>query len=184
MTDDVVLLAQVPLFAKLPQTELQHLADNLVTRQYSPGDLVFQEGEKGDRLFIVRDGQIEILKSLGAEEERILAIRNTGEFVGEMSLFRKEGLRMASVRAASQTSLWVMSRQEFDDLLHRHPSLAYEMVSVLSSRLNYAHDAAIEDLRAKNRQLQEAYEELKTAHEQIDKMISVGRSHLGRRHYI
>jgi sigma-B regulation protein RsbU (phosphoserine phosphatase) len=167
LNNDVVLLAQVPLFTKLSLDELRHLASNLKTCQYSPGEIIFNEGDKGDHFYIVHEGQLEILKSLGSEDERVLALRNPGEFVGEMSLFRKDGLRMATARAASQTSLWVMSRQEFNDLLHRQPLLAYEMVNVLSARLTNAHNAAIKDLREKNRQLRQAYEELKAAQEQI-----------------
>lgn len=157
----------MPLFARLPQDELQHLAENLDTRQYSAGEVIFSEGDRGDHFFVVREGQLEILKALNAEDERLLALRNPGEFIGEMSLFRKDGLRMASARAAGQTKLWVMSRQEFNELLHRQPLLAYEMVSVLSNRLNNSHNAAIEELRAKNLQLQKAYEELKAAQEQV-----------------
>jgi serine phosphatase RsbU (regulator of sigma subunit) len=167
LTDDIALLAQVPLFTKLSQDELRHLADNLNSCQFSPGEIIFNEGDKGDLFYIVRDGQLEILKSLGTEDERVLALRHAGEFVGEMSLFMEGGLRMATARAAEQTSLWIMSRQDFNDLLHRQPLLAYEMVSVLSARLNNAHNAAIEDLRGKNRQLQQAYQQLKTAQKQL-----------------
>jgi serine phosphatase RsbU (regulator of sigma subunit) len=60
-----------------------------------------------------------------------------------------------------------MSHEAFDTLLHRQPSLAYEMVNVLGSRLTEAHDHTIHDLQIKNRELQQAYDELKAAQEQI-----------------
>lgn len=161
------LLAKVPFFADLPSAELHRLATNLETCQCAPGDVLFREGERGDSFYIVRQGQIEVVKNLGTAEERLLATRGAGEFVGEMSLMRQDGLRTASVRAASQTELWGLSRADFDALLQRQPFLAYEMVRVLGSRLNEAHNRAIGELTEKNQQLQLAYEQLKAAQAQI-----------------
>jgi serine phosphatase RsbU (regulator of sigma subunit) len=60
-----------------------------------------------------------------------------------------------------------MSHEEFDDLLHRQPSMAFELIDVLSERLTTAHDSTITDLQNKNRELTKAYEELKAAQAQI-----------------
>ena len=113
------LLAQVPLFEGLPESELRRLAGSLHTCTFSPGEVLFREGEIGDSFYIVRQGQIEIVKGLGGQDERVLAIRTPGEFVGEMSLLSVGGQRTASVRALSQVELWHMSRTEFNEMLHR-----------------------------------------------------------------
>jgi sigma-B regulation protein RsbU (phosphoserine phosphatase) len=63
--------------------------------------------------------------------------------------------------------LWVMTRADFDGLLHRHPGLAYNIGKVLSERLAEFDTAAFRDLVEKNRQLQKAYDELKAAQEQL-----------------
>jgi sigma-B regulation protein RsbU (phosphoserine phosphatase) len=60
-----------------------------------------------------------------------------------------------------------MTRKEFDSLLHRYPMIAYDMVSVLSKRLNKSENATIRDLRQKNIQLTDAYQELKDAQAQL-----------------
>jgi sigma-B regulation protein RsbU (phosphoserine phosphatase) len=60
-----------------------------------------------------------------------------------------------------------MTRDDFDALLTRQPSLAYQMVRVLSQRLNQANNHAIDELRQKNQRLEKAYNELKDAHAQI-----------------
>ncbi len=60
-----------------------------------------------------------------------------------------------------------MTRAEFDALLHRQPTLAYEMVRVLSIRLRESDDAMIRDLQTKNQQLTRAYDELQTAQAQL-----------------
>ncbi len=162
-----LLIGQVPLFASLPRHEIQHLAEALRECEFPANALLFNEGENADRFFILLDGQIEIIKALGTPDERLLAVREPGSFIGEMSLFSRDGRRTASVRSRTPLQLLEMSRAEFDALLHRQPSLAYEMVRVLSMRLNESENATIRDLQEKNRQLTQAYEELKAAHEQI-----------------
>jgi sigma-B regulation protein RsbU (phosphoserine phosphatase) len=99
--------------------------------------------------------------------ERLVAVRGVGQFIGEMSLLNPDGLRTASARVRREAHLLELSRDDFNALLKREPSLAYEMLSVLSRRLREAHNASISELTEKNRQLTMAYEELKAAQEQI-----------------
>ncbi len=167
MTDDQRLLAYVPLFASLPAGELDHLATTLRALDVPDKTILFYEGDHGDHFYIVRDGEVEIVKAIGTDDERIIAVRKPGEFIGEMSLFNRNGLHTASVRTRGAARFWLMTRDDFDALLRRQPMLAYEMVRVQSERLGAAHDNAMRDLIEKNRQLQLAYDELKAAHEQI-----------------
>ena len=161
------LLARTPLFNCLPEDEISRLAETLRVLEIPPSKVLFQEGEIGDRFYIIIQGQIEVIKALGTPEERSIGLRGPGEFVGELSLINRAGLRTASVRSFGPTHLWEMSHEEFDDLLHRQPKMAFELVNVLSERLTNAHDSTIQDLQEKNLQLTEAYQELKTAQAQI-----------------
>lgn len=164
---NVRLLARVPLFKDLPDTELEHLAETLHVREVASKTVLFREGDVGDHFYIVISGQIEIVKALGTPDERLIAVRGPGEFVGELSLVNRDGLRMASVRSRGTAQLWEMPHADFDALLHRQPMLTYEIVTVLSQRLTAAHDSTIRDLHEKNSQLKQAYDELKAAQVQI-----------------
>ncbi len=161
------LLARVPLFAGLPESALASLAESLATRTFAPDELLIQEGDLGEAFYIVREGRIEVLKAVGTPEEQVLARRGPGEFIGEMSLLNPDGLRTASVRAASPTTAWVMTQADFDSLLHKYPRLAYDMVRVLSERLRDAHELSIASLQTKNAELLQAYDALKAAQAQI-----------------
>lgn len=174
MTETERLLAHVPLFQTLPESEIHQLAETLTVRDVPPGTVLFYEGDAGQHFYILQEGEIQIVKGIGTPDERIINQRHTGDFVGEMSLFNRDGKRTASVRAKSAVKLWEMTRADFDALLTRQPDLAYEMVRVLSNRLTDAHNNAMADLIDKNRklemtnlQLAEAYEELKAAQAQI-----------------
>jgi sigma-B regulation protein RsbU (phosphoserine phosphatase) len=160
-------LSEIPLFSDLPNDEIHYLATTLRPIEIPAGTLLSQEGSRGDHFYVVTDGQLEIIKALGTREERILAIRGPGEFIGEMSLFLRNGKRTASVRAVCDTRLLEMARTDFDELLDRRPQLAYELVRVLSLRLRESQDETIRDLKEKNRQLALAYEQLKAAQEQL-----------------
>ena len=161
------LLAHTPLFMGLPEDEISRLSETLRVLEAPPGKVLFQEGEIGDRFYIIIQGQIEVIKALGTPEERSIGFRGPGEFVGELSLINRSGLRTASVRSSGPAHLWEMSHEEFDDLLHRQPMMTFELINVLSERLTNAHDSTIKDLQEKNLELTEAYEELKAAQAQI-----------------
>ena len=164
---DKSLISQTPLFSNLPPAEIDTLATELKEKDYPARTVLFREGEFGDKFYIVAAGQIAIIKAMDTPNERLLAIRGEGQFIGEMSLLNPDGLRTASARVQSDARVLELSRDDFNILLKREPGLAYKMLSVLSRRLQNAHDEAIRDLKEKNRQLAEAYDNLKAAQEQI-----------------
>jgi phosphoserine phosphatase RsbU/P len=147
------LLRRVPLFAAIPTEALAGLAEQVHFAAYPAGTILMHEGDYGDRFYVVLEGQIAIIKALGTADERLLGHRGAGEFVGEMSLLNQDGLRTASVRVFADAQVLVLTRADFDALLHRHPMMAYDMLRVLSARLTSSHDAVIRDLHAKNQQL-------------------------------
>jgi len=161
------ILSRVPLFATLPASEIKRLQKALRRSEIPANSILFHEGERGDRFYIVLDGQVEIVQALGTADERLAGVRGPGEYFGEMSLLNRDALRTMSVRARTPVQLLEMARADFDGLLHRQPVLAYAMASVLSARLQESSDATIRDLHEKNRQLAQANEELKAAQAQI-----------------
>ena len=161
------ILGRVPLFQRLPWEELRRLASILRLLEVPPDRVLFREGEYGDCFYVILAGMVEIFKGLDSHEARLLSTRGAGQFIGEMSLFNLDGLRTASVRTQSPTRLLEMRRADFDALLERQPKLAYEMVRVLSGRMKASENEALSDLNERNRQLQEAYENLKAAQAEL-----------------
>jgi serine phosphatase RsbU (regulator of sigma subunit) len=162
----VNLLARIPFFTGLPESELDRLTSEMNVVNLQPGEILFREGDPGEHLYVVVKGDLDILKAPGTKEELILNTIHEGEYIGEMSL-ATGAPRTASVRGRTETVLLSMSRQQFTDLLHHHPELASTLVSVLSHRLDNTNVATFRDLTEKNRQLQQAYDDLKAAQEQL-----------------
>jgi serine phosphatase RsbU (regulator of sigma subunit) len=179
--DQVGRIAQIPLFAVLPGEERQYLSATLQPCEFTSGSILMREGECDDHFYIVLDGEAEVIKALGTPDERLLAIKPGGALFGEMSLFSQQGSHTSSVRARTMIHALKMTRSDFDALLHRQPTLVYEMVRMMSCRLEESENATILDLREKNRQLTEAYQELQAAQaqliikERLDKELAIAR---------
>ena len=120
------MIGRVPLFASLPRHEIEYLVRTLRPRELPENTLLFREGTFGDLFYILLEGQVEIIKSLDMESERLLGVRVEGSLLGEMSLFSRDGLRTASVRA--RTLLRVLEMTRADLMLCCIASLRWLMI--------------------------------------------------------
>jgi sigma-B regulation protein RsbU (phosphoserine phosphatase) len=157
------VISRVPLLANLPPEEIDYLAASLRSVAVPAGTLLLEEGIAGDRLYIVLEGQVEIIKALSTEAERSLGLRGPGTFLGEMSLLSDTHRATASVRADTPVQLLEMTRGDSDALLQRQPGFTRNLLQMLSARLNESENITIRELQEKNRQLVQAYKELQAA---------------------
>lgn len=162
-----LLIGNVPLFAKIPPDERAELAAELQQINYPAGSILMREGERGDGVYIVLSGMFEIIKELGTPDERLFGRRGAGEVVGEMGLLNQDGLRTASARAESDAQVIRLTRPDFERLLGRYPTIALEMLRMLSTRLRDSNDGVIHELQEKNRQLARAYADVQAQNEQL-----------------
>lgn len=125
-------LEHVPLFKPLSHELLHELATQTESRLYAPGELVIQQGEHGEELFIVSRGRVQVLieRPSGMEPVATLGPR---EFFGEMSLLTGEQ-RRATVRAETEVELLVVSKDALQPILAEFPQLAAEISEVLTQR--------------------------------------------------
>lgn len=157
----------IPLFHDIPSDDLVRMVNELPIQTYEPGSYLFRDGDPGENLYVVKEGNLEILLAAGSPDEMLLKICGPGEYVGEMGLILADGKRTATVRAKDRVRTWVMSRAKFTQVLQRWPVIAYSMVNILSERLDATNDATFRDLTEKNHALQRAYDELKAAQVQL-----------------
>jgi serine phosphatase RsbU (regulator of sigma subunit) len=172
---DEEIIRQVSLFANLPDREVARLATTLRRTGWAAGSILFREGERADRFYIVFRGKIAIVRGLDTADERILAERGPGAFIGEQNLLSGDEFRSASARAEENCLLLEMTRAHFDTLLRRNPKLTYEMLRLQSIRLVEADNAALQELREHNQQLALAYAELREAQERCAEQEALAR---------
>jgi serine phosphatase RsbU (regulator of sigma subunit) len=158
---------KVSFFKDLPKPDLVQLVREIPLLEYEPGAYLFREGEKGDKVYVVRQGALEVVLSADTPEEMLLRVCGPGESVGEMGLIMPQGRRTASVRVRDYARVWVLDREKFNEVMHRWPAMAFTLNEFLSERLNETNVTSHNELIEKNRALQQAYDELKAAQAQI-----------------
>jgi CRP/FNR family transcriptional regulator, cyclic AMP receptor protein len=134
------VLASVPLFVGLDDETASALASALTTRAVVRGHVVFQEGEKGDRLFVVLDGKIKISRAAADGRENLLAVLGPGEMFGELSLF-DPGPRTATATAITESTLASLDHDDLRPLLLAQPTVAAQFLRALAERLRRTNEA-------------------------------------------
>jgi MFS family permease len=125
----VALLRAIPIFEPLPLPELERLALALGDTSVEAGVIVFAEGEPGDRFYVIRAGEAEVL--IGDEPVRTL---RAGQFFGEIALVR-DVPRTATIRALTNLELGTLERDVFVGTLSRHAASAEAVGSIVAARL-------------------------------------------------
>jgi signal transduction histidine kinase/predicted CoA-binding protein len=126
-------LKKVPLFASMPDHDLDRLCEMVTEEHLKAGDQLFAEGSPGDKAYIIETGEIEILKASGGRSV-LLAVRKSGDVIGEMSLL-EAAPRFASGRARTESKLLAISHSQLDDLLNTSASAARSLLFTITSRL-------------------------------------------------
>jgi CRP/FNR family transcriptional regulator, cyclic AMP receptor protein len=113
-------LETIPIFAGLNRVALAEIARSAEEAAFRTGEIIVREGEAGNRLFIIRSGQVEVIKHLAQAHETVLAVLGPGNFLGEMSIIECV-TRSASVRALEDTALLALKGIDLYRLFQRHP---------------------------------------------------------------
>jgi CRP/FNR family transcriptional regulator, cyclic AMP receptor protein len=100
---------------------------------YQDGDVIVRQGDPGDCMYIVQQGQVEVVSEREGNEFR-LALLGEGEFFGEMAIFERKP-RSATVRAKGQARVLSVDRKNFLGRIHDDPSIAYRLVQTMSKRI-------------------------------------------------
>jgi PAS domain S-box-containing protein len=125
-------LKKVPLFAGLSEADLKRLGQLVEEMRLSAGEELFAEGSPSDQVYIVQEGQLEILKAFSGREV-LLAVPEPGEVIGEMALLGEKP-RVASVRARTDSVLLAIHKEQLDRLLSTSPSAACAMFYTVLAR--------------------------------------------------
>jgi sigma-B regulation protein RsbU (phosphoserine phosphatase) len=160
------VLRSMPIFSMLPIEEQALLLGSVQPVEYDADVEFVWEGDIGDHLYIIVEGQVAIIKGMNTPDEYVIAMRSNGDLVGEMSLLNNN-IRTASVRTVTPVKLLKLSHQLFEELMARRPQIAYEVVRILSQRLDEANNSAIADLKETNLQLVQANTQLQAAQTEI-----------------
>ena len=141
--EDAAFLARVPLFASLKPALLDELAGKLTRKSYRRGEVIFHQDDPGSAMHIVKSGQVKIATTSPEGEEVIMAILKDSDFFGELSLLDDKP-RSANVVAMEATQTLTLRRDDFMDMLGKHPEMVSGVLASVAARLRRT-DQLLED---------------------------------------
>ncbi len=127
-------VANVPLFKGLPADQLGRLSGIGVQKSYKRGETIFSEGEAADGFYVPMTGRVKIFKLSPQGKEQVLHIMGSQEPFGEAAVFGG-GNFPAHAQALEESKVLFFPADSFLDLVRRDPSLAMNMLALLSRRL-------------------------------------------------
>jgi CRP-like cAMP-binding protein len=136
---DSDVLRQAPLFNALDDDAAAALGNSLGTIRLRRGEVLFHEGDTGDKLYIVAEGKVKLGRTSSDGRENLLAILGPGQMFGELSLF-DPGPRSATVTAVTDASFASLSHEDLLRWLDGRPMVARGLLSQLAGRLRKAND--------------------------------------------
>ncbi len=146
-------------FPGIKPEEVQEIIMNSQIKTYPPGSVICREDAVERTFYMILEGDFEVTKIINHNEIRLLKTLAAGDFFGEMALIHNAP-RAATVKSLSNAVVLELSKDGFDRVLKRSPSVAMAMVAEISNRLRQNDQLAIEDLRLRARELADAYQKL------------------------
>ena len=109
------------------------MSQGALGKLYHDGEVIVRQGEVGDAMFVIQEGQLEILLEKDGRETRI-RVAGRDELIGEMAVFEHE-VRSATVRALGDARVLTVDRKNFLRRINEDPSLAFRLVETMSRRV-------------------------------------------------
>ncbi len=136
-----IALNRIALFAQLPAEALAEVEGLLQPRALAAGEILFHQGDPGDELIIVQDGQVSIyVPEPGAPEKgQPIRVFTSGGMLGEMALVDQQP-RSASARAETAAHILTLRRDDFQRLVAENPDMSAALMGGLSERIRYTTD--------------------------------------------
>lgn len=134
----------VPIFSNLSRDEMIEVANITSEKTFEKGEMIYMAGDKGDKLYVIHSGEVKISRISDTGKEQVIRVLESGEFMGELSLFSSSSLR-DNAEALSKTVMCVIHADMLKDLMSKYPGISIKIVEELSNRLENV-EALIENI--------------------------------------
>lgn len=139
MSIDPELLSELKFFELTDDEERRELSKILGYLKLEQGETLFEKGDPGDRLFIVREGRVELFIRTVAGEKIILTVAEQGDLFGEIAVL-DQSPRTATAVALEETGLIVLSRESLLSFFQKRPDAAIAMIAAMGGMVRKVDD--------------------------------------------
>jgi len=115
------------------------MTNGALGKVYQDGQVIICEGDDGHCMFVIQEGEVEVIINGDDGQEIRLGVRGEGEFFGEMAIFDRD-VRSATVRAMGDARVLTVDKKNFMRRVHEDPSLAFRLVETMSRRIRELGD--------------------------------------------
>lgn len=134
--------SKVPIFQSLSEEEILKISRMTRHVRYHKGQMLLNEGEKSDKMFIVNNGQVKVSKFTMEGKEQILYLLTSGEFFGELHIFNPDETHNFSVYAIEDTEICVLTKESMDQIVHDNPGIAIKLLTAVTKRMAHMENLA------------------------------------------
>ena len=134
------ILSRAGIFQGVESTAVNALIEQLESVTFPRGTTIFDEGEPGDRLFIIIDGKVKLARHAPDGRENLLTIMGPSDMFGELSIF-DPGPRTYAAVCVTEVTAAVMDSQMLHDWISDHPEISEQLLRVLARRLRRTNNA-------------------------------------------
>ena len=132
-------IQQVPIFIHLTLEEMREVSEISLSKTIKKGEMIYQAGDKGGKLFVVYKGNIKLFRLNSSGKEQVLRIVNPGDFFGELALFSSLPLTDFA-QALSDTHVCILDGHRLKEVMAKYPAIAFKVMDELSRRLELAEN--------------------------------------------
>jgi CRP/FNR family cyclic AMP-dependent transcriptional regulator len=133
------LLRRIDLLASLTDEELRLISSRFIKKKIRKGEIILREEDTNNFMYMILSGKLKVVQTTGEGKEIILAIHHAGQFFGEMSLIDGK-TSPATVVAAEDSLIILVSKKDFHDLLISHRRVLYNLLQIMCARLRDSWD--------------------------------------------
>lgn len=124
--EDLNFLRGISIFKGIHARQLGRLRLSMQKRAYRTGEILFREGQTGRAVFIIRSGQVELIKTMEDGSSRRLGVLGSGQIFGEMALLENRP-RTASATVIEDSMIYLLYTATVEALVRRHPSIGVKL---------------------------------------------------------
>jgi HEAT repeat protein len=136
--EKILLLKKIDMFSDLSAAEMAAIASVTKEMDYPEIRTVIKQGSVGETVFLILDGEVEVIKENADGQTMFLDKIGSGDSFGEMALLENEP-RSATIRTTKPSRFLILHKQEFNETVLEYPRIALKICKVLSSRIRHLH---------------------------------------------
>lgn len=127
----------VPIFSNLDEEEMMEVARITFSKKYKKGEMIYMNGDKGDKLYVIHRGRVKITRFTSSGKEQVIRVLGPGEFMGELSIFSQSTMT-DNAEALEDIDMCIIQGENLKKLVAKYPHIGFKIMEELSNRLEKA----------------------------------------------